>query len=72
MRRGGTPTPITHRSADVWTLQSPDPDDFPLARALSESDSLDAAEVQAARGILRPGDIDLWPLVELARMPTVS
>lgn len=44
MRRGGSPTPITDRSCEVWTVPNPDLANFPLARALSDTVTLDEAE----------------------------
>src|SRR5207244_4456556 len=44
MRRGGTPTPITDHSTELWTLGDPSLRDFPLALALRETTTLDAAE----------------------------
>ena len=49
MRRGGTPTPITEHTSELWTLDNPDLEFFPLARELSQ-----AATLEDVEAILRP------------------
>jgi len=44
MRRGLTPVPIDASSADVWTVEAPEPASFPIAQALIPTTSLTAAE----------------------------
>ncbi len=45
MRRGLDPVPVSEDSADVWVLDAPRLDDFPLAAALVETRSLASAEL---------------------------
>lgn len=44
MRRGLDPVPLTDDSADVWVLDAPRIEDFPLAAALMQTRSLPGAE----------------------------
>lgn len=46
MRRGGIPTPMTRRSAELWTVDTPRLEDFPLAEALASAGNLDQVEQQ--------------------------
>lgn len=45
MRRGLDPVPVIDDSADVWLLDTPRLDDFPLAAALAQTRSLASAEL---------------------------
>lgn len=44
MRRGRTPVTMDASSADVWTAECPEPEAFPVARALMATTSLASAE----------------------------